>query len=150
MDSIDNKIIKILKENGRTSHEEIGRLLNISRPAIHQRINKLEKENIISGYTTNINWEKLGQTVKAFVYIKVVPANFKEIVNTIVKIDIPNVAIEDCHRLSGEWCISTKVRAHSPKDISNLIDALSKINGVKETSTTFVLSTLMEDSIIEE
>jgi len=150
MDNIDSEILKNLKINGRMSHEELGRRLNISRTAIHQRVGKLQAEMIIKGYTALINWEKLGQNVKAFVNIKVAPSNFQETIKNIVQIEVPNVTIEDCYRLSGEWCISLKVRACTPKDISNLIDAFIKINGITETSTTFSLSTIMENGVVVE
>ena len=58
MDEIDVKILKLLEFNGRMSHEEISKRLNLSRPAIHQRISKLEQNNIIKGYRTDINWSK--------------------------------------------------------------------------------------------
>jgi len=43
MDEIDLEILKLLEHNGRLSHEEIGKLVHISRPAVHQRVAKLEK-----------------------------------------------------------------------------------------------------------
>lgn len=147
MDSLDTEILKNLRCNGRISHEELSKKLSISRPSIHQRVSKLEREEVIKGYITLINWEKLDKIVIAFVNIKIVPSDFQNAVNSIVKSEVENVIVEDCYRLSGEWCIALKVRANSPKDISRLIDALSKINGVKETSTTFVLSTIMESGI---
>ncbi|WP_236841246.1 Lrp/AsnC family transcriptional regulator [Brevibacillus formosus] len=43
MDEVDLRIVQLLEENGRISHEEISKLLHISRPAVHQRVAKLEK-----------------------------------------------------------------------------------------------------------
>lgn len=51
------------------SHEEMGKRLNISRPAIHQRVSKLEQNNIIKGYSTEINWSKAGQVIKVLKYL---------------------------------------------------------------------------------
>ncbi|MBV6716450.1 Lrp/AsnC family transcriptional regulator [Paenibacillus chitinolyticus] len=56
MDSIDIKINRLLEENGRLSHEEISKCLHISRPAVHQRVAKLEKNGIIKGYRGIVDW----------------------------------------------------------------------------------------------
>ena len=58
MDEMDIKILRLLGNNGRMSHEEIGKRLNISRPAIHQEVSRLEQSGIIKGYNTEINWIK--------------------------------------------------------------------------------------------
>ncbi|WP_376774579.1 Lrp/AsnC ligand binding domain-containing protein [Clostridium thailandense] len=55
--------------------------------------------------------------------------------------------MEECHRLAGEWCLLLKIRASTPTDISNFIDDLWKIKGIKETSTTLVLSTILENGM---
>lgn len=150
MDNIDKSIIKSLENDGRISHEEISKLLHISRPAIHQRVNKLESDGIIKGYNAIIDWEKLGEPIKALLYIKINCENFKEIINEILSLKVKNVFIEECHRLSGEWCIVLKIRVVTPMDISQFIDNLWKIQGIKETSTTLVLSTILESGIIRE
>lgn len=150
MDNIDKSIIKTLEDNGRISHEEISKSLHISRPAIHQRVNKLETDGVIKGYKAIIDWEKLGEPIKALLYIKINCENFQDVINKILSLQVNNVFIEECHRLSGEWCIVLKIRVVTPMDISRFIDNLWKIEGIKETSTTLVLSTILENGIIRE
>lgn len=150
MDKIDKSIIESLESNGRKSHEEISKSLHISRPAIHQRVNKLETDGVIRGYKAIIDWEKLGEPIKTLLYIKLSCGNFLEIIDRILSLQISNVCIEECHRLAGEWCVVLKIRASTPMDISNFIDTLWKIQGVKETSTTLVLSTILENGIRRE
>lgn len=147
MDNIDKSIINALENNGRISHEDISKLIHISRPAIHQRVSKLESDGIIKGYRTIIDWEKLGEPIKTLLYVKISCENFKEIINQILSLEITNVFIEECHRLAGEWCLLLKMRASTPTDISNFIDTLWKIQGIKETSTTLVLSTILENGM---
>lgn len=150
MDNIDKSIIKALESNGRITHEEISKSLHISRPAIHQRVSKLESDKVIKGYKAIIDWEKLGEPIKALLYIKINCENFKDVINKILSLQVNNVFIEECHRLSGEWCIVLKIRVVTPMDISRFIDNLWKIEGIKETSTTLVLSTILENGIIRE
>lgn len=144
MDKLDMEILKILEANGRESHEEISRKLHISRPAIHQRVNKLESEGYIKGYKAIVDWSKIGQAIKAYIYIKILSDDFNKTAREIASIQVPNVVIEECHRLAGEWCLVIKIRGNTPNDITNLIDTMWKIKGVKETSTTFTLCTVLE------
>ncbi|EJL27286.1 Lrp/AsnC family transcriptional regulator [Brevibacillus sp. BC25] len=145
MDEVDLRIVQLLEENGRISHEEISKLLHISRPAVHQRVAKLEKNGVIKGYRGIIDWRKLEQRLKVLIFVKARCQDFKEITAKIVNVQVPNVTIIECQRLAGEWCMMLKVRAMAPEDITNLIDEMVQYDEILETSTTFILSTIYED-----
>ncbi len=87
MDEIDMQILKILQDDGRASHEEIGRRLNLSRPTIHQRVKKLETEGVIKKYRALIDWQKLGQTTNVFILVKGIKC--KETAAKIMTIEVP-------------------------------------------------------------
>ncbi|MNI63858.1 HTH-type transcriptional regulator LrpC [compost metagenome] len=147
MDELDLKILKLLEQNGRLPHEEIGKLLHISRPSVHQRVAKLEKSGIIKGYRGLVDWSKLDQKMKVVISVKVVSRHFQEVADLIVEMEIPGVTLMECLRMAGEWCMMLKVRVSSPEQITLLIDEIVRIPEVKETSTTFVLSTIYEDGL---
>ncbi|MBW4082760.1 Lrp/AsnC family transcriptional regulator [Paenibacillus sp. S150] len=147
MDELDIKILKLLEENGRLPHEEIGKLLHISRPSVHQRVGKLEKSGVIKGYRGIVDWSKLDQKIKVMISVKVVSQGFKEAAGKIISIQIPGVSIIECQRLAGEWCMLLKVRVASPDQLTLLLDEILRIPDIKETSTTFILSTMYEDGI---
>jgi Lrp/AsnC family leucine-responsive transcriptional regulator len=105
MDEMDLKILKLLEKNGRMSHEDIGKNLNLSRPAIHQRISKLEQNNIIKGYSADIDWSRTGQVIRALIFINVQTKNFNAIMGSITSIEIEGLKIEQCFRITGQWCI---------------------------------------------
>ncbi|MEH6978424.1 Lrp/AsnC family transcriptional regulator, partial [Bacillus pseudomycoides] len=67
MDHIDRKILHILQEDGRISMTELGKMVNLSTPAVKERVKKLEDKNIITAYRAVINPEKLNKNVTAFV-----------------------------------------------------------------------------------
>jgi len=149
MDEIDLQILKLLEHNGRLSHEEIGKLVHISRPAVHQRVAKLEKSGVIKGYRAIIDWKMLEQKIQAFIFVKVKCQSFKEITSKILNLKTDQSAILECQRLAGEWCMVLKVRVSSPDDITHFLDELVKFPEIYETSTTFVLSTLYENGFSE-
>ncbi|MNO15826.1 HTH-type transcriptional regulator LrpC [compost metagenome] len=147
MDELDIRILKLLEENGRLSHEEIGKLLHISRPSVHQRVGKLEKSGVIKGYRGIVDWGKLDQKIKVMISVKVVSQSFREAADQIIGIQIPGVTILECQRMAGEWCMLLKVRVASPEELTLLLDEILRIPDIKETSTTFILSTLYEDGM---
>ena len=140
MDDVDKKILEALIDNGRESHESISKRLNLSRPAVRQRVKKLEDHGVIKRYQAIIDWDKLGQNIHVFIYLKINAIIFKDIIKKIKSINVNDTFLEECNRLAGEWCIMLKVRSISPQNITHYIDELLKINGVVGTSTTFILS----------
>ena len=140
MDAVDLKILELLESNGRMSHEEIGKRLNLSRPAIHQRVSKLEESKIIKGYNTEINWSKVGQGIRAIVFINVRTSDFNEVMEQVINLKIEGLTIEKCYRITGQWCIMLKIRAYLTEQITMLHDELLKIEGMLDTFTMLILS----------
>lgn len=143
MDSVDIEIIKILEQNGRISHEEIAKILHMSRPAIHKRIENLEKGGIITGYQALIDWRKVRPCIRCLIFIKINGGYFAQIANEIANMDIPGIVIEECHRLAGEWCVLIKTRISTPEDTTKILDRVWQFDGIIETSTTFVIDTVL-------
>jgi Lrp/AsnC family leucine-responsive transcriptional regulator len=79
--------------------------------------------------------------------VKVVSQSFREAADKIISIQIPGVNIMECQRMAGEWCMLLKVRVTSPEVLTLLLDEILRIPDIKETSTTFILSTIYEDGI---
>lgn len=140
MDNIDKQILQILYKNGRMTHEEISKRLNMSRPAIHQRIVKLEQGGLIEGYRTKINWDKLGYNISAFVSLKVKTKDFNKLMKSILNMKCENVLIEECYRATGEWCVIIKIRVASTDNITKFHDELLKNESIIDTSTVLLLS----------
>ena len=67
MDDIDRKILRLLQDNARTSLKTIAENTFLSSPAVSARIEKLEKDGIISGYHAQVNPMKLGYHIIAFI-----------------------------------------------------------------------------------
>lgn len=140
MDNLDIKILNLLEHNGRLSHEEIGKRLNMSRPAIHQRISKLEATGVIKGYSAEIDWGKTGQGIRAFVFMNVKTTDFNDIMNRVMSIKIEGLKIEKCYRITGQWCMMLRIRASVTDQMTQLHDALLNIEGMLETFTMLILT----------
>src|SRR3989344_93596 len=71
LDEKDNKILEILKQNSKLTTQQISKRLRIPITTIHNRIKKLEKEEIIKNYTVNLNYKKLNLSVIAYILITI-------------------------------------------------------------------------------
>lgn len=140
MDAIDIKILELLEGNGRMSHEEIGKRLNLSRPTIHQRVSRLEESEVIRHYNTEINWSKVGQDIRAVIFINIRTLDFDKAMEQILNLKIDRLTIEKCYRITGQWCIMLKIRASLTEQITVLHDELLKIEGMLDTFTMLILS----------
>lgn len=145
MDEIDRKIVRLLNANGRLSQERIARKVKLSRPAVHERVRRLEEQGVIRGYKALVDWGGLGQPVTAFVWVRTSGVKCRETGPVLMGLTRDGVTVEECHSVTGEWCLLLKVRAGSPSTLQDLIDEIREAPGVEGTMTAVALSTIGED-----
>lgn len=145
MDEIDCEIVRLLYANGRLNQERIAREVKLSRPAVHARIRRLEEEGVIRGYRALVDWAALGQPVTAFLWVRTSGAKCRETGPVLMSLTCDRAAVEECHSVTGEWCLLLKVRADSPSTLQDLIDQIRDTPGVEGTMTAVALSTIGED-----
>ncbi|MGO1043225.1 Lrp/AsnC family transcriptional regulator [Clostridioides difficile] len=143
IDEIDLKIINSLKKNSRASISEISRQVNLSIPAVSERIKKIEQSNIIQKYTIQINREKTKYKLLAFIFINTdLSKSIEEFKKTMLEYD----TVLECHHISGEYDYLIKVLAEDTNELEKFISiTLKKIRGIQKANTTIVLSTIKEE-----
>ena len=134
MDQIDAKLIMLLQQNARTSLKELAKEVFLTTPAVSARIEKLEKEGIITGYSANINPIKLGYHITAFINLELQPTQKKVFYPVIEK--IPNVI--ECNCVTGTYSMLMKVAFPSTIELETFIGRLQKFG---KTQTQIVFST---------
>lgn len=146
MDAIDRKIVRLLRDDGRINHERLAREVRLSRPAVHERVKRLEGSGVIRGYEALVDWDAQGLPVTAFVWARTSgEARCRDVGPALMGISGDGAVVEECHSVTGEWCLLLKVRASSPTALQDLIDAARDAPGVEATMTTVALSTLVEN-----
>lgn len=143
MDMVDMKILKILKQNSRTSCSEISQKVLLSVPAVSERIRKLERNKIVSQYTVKINRKKFGLNILAFIFVSIDKAEnttyFREMI-------MQNDWVLECHHIAGEHDYLIKVLVESTERLELFIThILKKTIGVTKINAQIVLSTLKEE-----
>src|SRR5262245_38294082 len=109
LDQTDRKIIGELTVDARVSLAELGRRVNLSSPAVAERVRRLERVGVIAGYRAEIDPRLLGFQLTAIVRIKPAPGQLQRIPE--LAIDIPEIS--ECHRITGEDCFYLKVYLRS-------------------------------------
>ena len=140
IDKIDLEIINILKEKGRISHESIAKQINLSRPAIRNRIKVLEQKGIISGYTANIDYCKLGYPIQVLIYLKLNDTTYSDIMEHLNAIEFSDIYKFSHYRVSGEWCILLKILSKSQGSLTKYLDLIQEIDGIVATNTVFLFN----------
>ena len=133
MDSLNKKILIELQRNGRVAASEIGRRIGLSAPAVGDRIQKMETEGIILGYTSNINFEKIGLSIQAFITFRSVSISHSEFLKFVKKLK----EVQECYIVTGSPGAFLKVAVDSTRNLGLLID---KLKAYGETNTSIILS----------
>ena len=133
VDGIDKIIIKNLLQDARTPIQVIASVAGISGAAVHQRLKKLEKANVISGSQIILNPKILGFKTVAFIGVyldKAIrnPEAVKQLKN------IPEVI--ECHYTTGNWSIFAKLLCRDNEHLMELLNKdIQSVEGVSRTET---------------
>ena len=139
LDEIDIEILELLRKNGRMSHEDISKKLNLTRSAIHRRIYKMEDAGFIKGYKVLVDWQKIGYNVDTYVLAKVNTNDFKGLISKIMEIKDEKFKIFECYRVTGEHCIMLRIKTVNTSDLTRFYDMILKIDGILDTKTLLIL-----------
>lgn len=134
MDQIDQKLIAILQENARMPLKAIAAQVFLSAPAVSARIEKLEAQKLIRGYHAEIDPQKLGYHITAFISLELSAQQKPEFYPFIEA--CPNVL--ECNCVTGVYSMLIKVAFPSTQELDRFIGELSHFGN---TSTQIVFST---------
>jgi Lrp/AsnC family transcriptional regulator, leucine-responsive regulatory protein len=141
VEDTDRTIVRLLAADGRMSYTDLGKATGLSTSAVHQRVKRLEKRGLITGYGATVNHAELGLALTAFVSITPIdpsqPDDYPERIRDIQ-------AIESCWSVAGEESYILKVRVETPAELEDLL-ARIRAGANVSTRTTIVLSTPYEN-----
>src|SRR3989442_15118585 len=125
------KIVGQLIADGRVSFAELGRRVTLSSPAVAERVQRLERTGVITGYRAVLDPRKLGYPLTAIVRVKPAPGQLPRIPE--LAATIPQVS--ECHRITGEDCFYLTVFLRSIDELGDLLDRFLEYG---ETTTSIV------------
>lgn len=142
LDDLDHRILSILLRDGRTPAAQIADQVGLSRPAVADRLDKLERQGVVRGTTVVIDPASVGRTITAFVSARgadLSPGGWKRFRELMKKPEILEV-----HTVAGDDCYLVKVRVDSIGSLNSLVQQLSCAPLSLMTRTTIVMETHCE------
>lgn len=139
LDHVDKSLLRALQVDGRLSNVELARKINLSPPATHSRLRRLEKDGYIRQYTAVVDREKAGYDLLCFIHISLQMhqvtqvEKFREATRK-----MPEVL--ECHHITGEYDYLLKVALRNRKDLESfVVGKITPIPGVARIHTSLVL-----------
>ena len=146
LDQIDLKILFILQNNGRTRLADIADEVDLSTPAVMERVKKLEASGVITGYQARLDGKKVGKDVTAFIGVSI--GNQRDI-DQFATAMMRYRDVLECHHVTGDESFILKVKSANTGSLEKLLGQIRSVEGVTRTVTKIVLSTAKEGQALE-
>jgi DNA-binding Lrp family transcriptional regulator len=140
MDAIDEKLLLALRDNARASTARLARLVGRSRTSVQSRLERLEREGVIVGYSVRVAPEHELGAVRAHVMIKVGPKEARAVTAALKAI----AQVRVLHSVSGDVDLIAVAATASVAEMDEVIDRIGALDGVERTTSSIILSTKFE------
>ncbi len=146
LDHIDLKILSILQSNGRTRLADIAEEVELSAPAVMERVKKLEVGNVIKGYQAVVDGKKVGKDITGFIGVSI--GNQRDM-DKFAKQMLQHHDVLECHHVTGDESFILKVKSANTASLEKLLGEIRSVEGVTRTVTKVVLSTAKESQALD-
>lgn len=133
MDDLDWCLLEALQADGRASYADLGRTVGLSPSAVTERVRRLEEAGVITGYSAEVDPEKLGLAITALVRLRYPHGNYKPFRDLLAT----TPEIGEAHHVTGVDCFVLTVRARSMR---HLEEVTGRISGLGAVTTSVVYS----------
>ncbi len=132
-DDLDRSILAILMKNSKTPYAEIGKALNVSAGTVHVRIKKMEAMGVIKGQALEVDYQKLGYDICAFLGIYLERNSLYDEVASLIE-QIPEVV--EAHYTTGMYSVFVKIICKDTRHLRQVLhDKIQRIPGIQRTET---------------
>lgn len=148
LDKLDKIILQALQQDARISNADLARHVGLSPSATLTRVKRLEQQQYIQHYATQVNRQHVGYDLLCFVSVSLQRHQVSEVTHFHEAIqDMPEVL--ECHHLTGDHDYLLKVVAKNTADLEHfLVHRLTPIEGVARIHTSVVLSEVKASTVI--
>lgn len=146
IDQIDLKILSILQNQGRSRLADIAEEVELSAPAVLERVKKLEVNGVIKGYQALLDGKKVGKDITAFIGVSI--GNQRDIDKFAMQM-LRNPDVLECHHITGDESFILKVKSANTTSLEKLLGEIRSVEGVTRTVTRVVLSTAKESQMFD-
>ncbi|KAA3499567.1 Lrp/AsnC family transcriptional regulator [Rhizobium rhizogenes] len=140
LDTFDRKILGALAEDASRSYAELSTIVNLSAPAVHDRVKRLKRDGVIRGTVAKLDGCKLGRSLLTFLVIDT--SSYSATRALLAFTERPEV--EEVHTVAGDGCVLVKVRAADTESLENFLMEVQSLDGVRSVRSYIALSTFLE------
>ncbi|MGB0960111.1 MAG: Lrp/AsnC family transcriptional regulator [Halocynthiibacter sp.] len=143
MDTIDKKLMALLSRNARASVTTIAHDMGLARTTVQARIERLERNGIIEGYTVKTNANFRENRIQATVLLQLDPRTGPKVVSTLQK--MPEVVA--AHTSSGRFDLVLRLLTENTREMDETLDRIGALTGVRSSESLIHLSTKFDRMI---
>lgn len=148
LDGVDKKILNLLQLEGRLSNSELAKRVNLSPPATHARVKRLEQEGFIQQYAALVNRHRLGFDNLCFVEFSL-QLHSSEQIQTILATVNSWPEVLECHNVTGEYDYLLKVAVQNTRALESFVsEKMIPLQGVARIHTSLVLKEVKSTTAI--
>jgi Lrp/AsnC family leucine-responsive transcriptional regulator len=132
-DATDARLLTELQPDARLTNAELGRRVNLSPPAVAERLRRLERDGVIAGYRTEVDPKALGYALGVIMRIR--PSARQ--LHKVAELARETSEVVECHRITGEDCFFMKLHV---RDVEHLEEVLDRFILYGQTTTSIIQS----------
>jgi Lrp/AsnC family transcriptional regulator, leucine-responsive regulatory protein len=136
LDPTDHEILALLREDARRTLSDIGRRVTLSTAAVKRRIDRLQDAGVITGYTVQVDYAKLGWSIQAFTELRFLGTTN---VNDIMQIAMRMPETQAVFTIAGDPDALVWLRVRDMPHLQKIIDEIRRSRQVTGTKTLIVL-----------
>ncbi|MER2553431.1 MAG: Lrp/AsnC family transcriptional regulator [Thauera sp.] len=137
MDEIDQKLITLLRQNGRMSVADLAHKLGVSRGTVTNRMHRLEDEQVIVGYTVRLRPDAEPQGIRAWMGVLVEGNQTRRVIASL----LGEPGVVALHDTNGRWDLLADLEAPTLAELSEMLERVRLISGIRSTETSLHLKT---------
>lgn len=147
LDAKDRRILQLVQRDASLSQGAVARKVGLSTAAVHERLKKLERAGVIRRWAALVKPAAVGVTVTAFIEVFFEHPRFEAgFIERVLKLD----EVQEVHHITGEFSLLLKARTRGMDALQQLLlEQLSSHEGVRQTRTVMVLSTVKEETFVD-
>jgi Lrp/AsnC family transcriptional regulator, leucine-responsive regulatory protein len=140
LDATDRNLLALLAEDATRTYAELGRLLHVSAPAVHERAKRLKQDDVVKATVAALDGASVGRPLLAFVHVD---TSSWAVTRQLLQLsEFPDV--EEIHTVTGESAMLLKVRTRDTQALEHLLERIHSIEGFTGTRSYIALKTYLE------
>ncbi|MFH8370368.1 Lrp/AsnC family transcriptional regulator [Streptomyces sp. NPDC018031] len=146
LDDTDRALLRALSADGRRTLRALAREVELSEPAVRERIQRLERDGVITGYQATVAPESVDAATAAFISLRFDSGrDARTLVDEALRRE---PCVLEAHQVAGDDCYLIKVRVASTGELADVLDRIRAIPPVQSTGTTIALRTVFERPLL--